>query len=112
MQRAHERIMLGITWRDRKTAEWVRQKTKVKDILETIRKLKWNWAGHVARMTDNRWTSRTTFWTPRGYTRNRGRQKTRWRDDLEQHQQLWHRTAQDRNQWKNLGKASIQQRIT
>ena len=112
MQRAHERIMLGITWRDRKTAEWVRQKTKVKDILETIRKLKWNWAGHVARMTDNRWTSRTTFWTPRGYTRNRGRQKTRWRDDLEQHQQLWHRTAQDRNQWKNLGKAYIQQRIT
>ena len=46
------------------------------------------------------------------YTRNRGRQKTRWRDDLEQHQQLWHRTAQDRNQWKNLGKAYIQQRIT
>ena len=112
MQRAHERIMLGITWRDRKTAEWVRQKTKVKDILETIRKLKWNWAGHVARMTDNRWTSRTTFWTPRGYARNRGRQKTRWRDDLEQHQQQWHRAAQDRNMWKNLGKAYIQQRIT
>ncbi|XP_042861523.1 uncharacterized protein LOC122246823 [Penaeus japonicus] len=50
-ERAHERIMLGITWRDRKTAEWAKQKTKVKDILEIIRKLKWNWAGHVARMT-------------------------------------------------------------
>ena len=28
MQRAHERIMLHLTWRDRKTANWIRQKTK------------------------------------------------------------------------------------
>ena len=110
MQRAHERIMLDLTWRDRKTSKWIRQRTKVKDILETISKLKWNWAGHIAKMTDNRWTSRTTFWTPRGYTRNRGRQKTRWRDDLDQHKRQWHRTAKDRSLWKNLGKAYIQQR--
>ena len=70
-----ESSMLDITWRDRKTADWIRQKTKVKDILESVSKLKWNWAGHIARMTDNRWTSLTTSWKPRGYTRNRGRQK-------------------------------------
>ena len=42
MQRAHERIML-ITWRDHKTAEWIRQQTKVRDILEIINKAKWTW---------------------------------------------------------------------
>ena len=110
MQRAHEKIMLDLTWKDRKTAKWIRQKTKVKDVLETISKLKWNWAGHIARRTDNRWTSRTTFWTPRGYTRNRGRQKTRWRDDLDQHKRQWHREAEDRNLWRDLGKAYVQQR--
>ena len=36
MQRAHERIMLNITWRDHKTAEWIREQTKLRDILETI----------------------------------------------------------------------------
>jgi len=52
MQRAHERIMLNITWRDRKTAKWIREKTGVRDILEDIAKLKWNC--HVARQQDNR----------------------------------------------------------
>jgi len=28
MQRAHERIMLNITWRDRKTAKWIREKNR------------------------------------------------------------------------------------
>ena len=32
----HERIMLNTTWRDQKPAEWIRQQTKVRDILETI----------------------------------------------------------------------------
>ena len=110
MQRAQERIMLNLTWRDRKTAKWIRQKTKVRDILEDISRLKWNWAGHVARMTDNRWTTRATFSTPRGYKRNRGRPKTRWRDDLDRHQRRWHQAAQDRKLWKDLGKAYVQQR--
>jgi len=45
--------MLNITWRDRKTAKWIREKTGVRDILEDIAKLKWNWAGHAARQQDN-----------------------------------------------------------
>ena len=53
MHRAHERIILNLTWKDGKTAKWIRQ-NKVKDIHETISKLKWNWAGHIARMTDTR----------------------------------------------------------
>ena len=82
--------MLNITWRDRKTTQWVREKNKVRDIMETISKLKWNWAGHVARRTDQGWTTRILFWTPRGRTRNRGRPTTRWRDDLDSSVKHWH----------------------
>ena len=83
MQRAHERIMLNITWRDHKTAQSIRDKTGVRDIIGTIRKLKWQWAGHVARMSDNRWTTRLTAWIPRDRIRNSGRQNMRWCDKLE-----------------------------
>ena len=110
MQRAHERIMLGITWKDHKTTKWIREKTGVSDILNTVAKLKWNWAGHVVRRTDNRWSTRLTQWTPRGHKRKRGRQKTRWRDDLDQFANEWHQLAINRKTWSTLGKAYVQQR--
>ena len=28
-------------------------------------KQKWKWAGHIARLRDNRWTKRCTVWQPR-----------------------------------------------
>ena len=46
-------------------------------------KLKWNWPGHVARRTDNHWTTCITFWMPHGHTRNGGRPRMRLRDDLD-----------------------------
>ena len=51
MQRAHERIMLNITWKDRKTAAWIREQTKIRDVLEVINRSKWKWAGHLSRRT-------------------------------------------------------------
>ena len=59
-QRAMERAMLGITLRDRKRSTWIREKTKVKDIVQVVKQLKWRWAGHAARMSDNRSTKRLT----------------------------------------------------
>jgi len=108
-QRAHERIMLGITWKDRKTAKWIRENTKVDDIVETIKSLKWNWAGHVYRREDNRWTIRTTDWIPRNYKRSRGRQKMRWRDELDKFDKFWRRKTHDREDWKKTRKAFILQ---
>ena len=110
MQRAHERIMLNITWRDHKTAEWIREQTKLRDILETISKAKWTWAGHLTRRTDNRWTTKLTFWQPRDHTRNKGRPKFRWRDDLDKFRKHWHRDASDRLRWRQMGKAYVQLR--
>jgi len=110
MQRAHERIMLGVTWRDHIPSAQIREQTKIRDILEVINKAKWTWAGHVTRRKDNRWTTKLTTWQPRGHTRNRGRQKTRWRDDLDAFRKFWHRDASNRAEWRQLGKAYVQQR--
>ncbi len=81
-QRVMERKMLGATWRDRKRATWIREQTKVEDILGTIKVKDWSWAGHTIRRTDNRWTRRVTEWQPRNCNRSQGRQKIRWRDDV------------------------------
>lgn len=44
-------------------------------------KLSWSWG---EKNSDNRWTIRVTFWTPlQGHTRNRGRPRARWKDDLD-----------------------------
>ncbi len=66
---------LGITRRDRKRASWIREQTKVEDILMAIKNKKWTWAGHVMRRHDNRWTMRATKWQPRNGSRNQGRQR-------------------------------------
>ncbi len=50
-----ERSMLNITYKDRRTNIWVRERTKLIDIIYTVRKMKWSWAGHInaSKMTDD-----------------------------------------------------------
>ena len=59
-----ERRVLNITYKDRRTNIWVRKRTKVIDIMYTVRKMKWSWAGHINRLKDNRCTSLVTTWRP------------------------------------------------
>ena len=75
--------MLGITLRDRKRLTWIRERTKVKDIIPVLKQQKWRWAGHAARMNDNRWTKTLTDWHPYNEKRSRKRPDTRWRDEIE-----------------------------
>lgn len=51
-----ERSMLGVTLRDKIRNEELCRRTKVTDAIKRITHLKWNRAGHAARMSDNRWT--------------------------------------------------------
>ena len=110
MQRAHERQMLGISLLDRKSASWIRSKTGLTDVLEKVYRKKWKWAGHLARLRDDRWTVRTTFWTPYGHTRARGRKRTRWRDDLHGFSSTWYQEARDRGVWKAAEEAFVRLR--
>ena len=58
-----ERKMLNITYKERKTNNWVREKTTVMDIMKIIKNRKWTWAGHISRRTDNRWSAAVRVWT-------------------------------------------------
>lgn len=72
-----------------------------------IGKVKWNWAGYVARRKGNRWKTRITFWTSRGHTlRNLRRPRTKWREDLDSFVKHCHRVAQNIDQWRTKGKAT------
>ncbi len=52
------------------------------NILEKIHRLKWKWAGHLMRQTDNRWTKRCTNWYLSYMKRKKGRQIRRRDDDI------------------------------
>ena len=102
-QRAMERKILGIKLQDKISNKEIREKTKLNDILRVITKSKWKWAGHVARMTDNRWNIRSTEWQGRDGKPSRGRPKRRWQDDINKYQGAsWTRAAKDRQRWKDL----------
>ena len=90
-----ERSMLNITYKDRKTNIWVRERTKVIDIINTVRKMKWSWAGNINRLKDDRWR-------PYDKKSRQGRSGKRWRDDLDKYwsDMIWQRTAQDRLTWR------------
>ena len=49
--------------------------------MERIASLNWNWAGHIARITDERWTKIIVNWRPYS-KRPTGRPPYRWRDDI------------------------------
>ena len=109
-QRSMERAIIGVTKRDHLTNKKVRELSGTNDIISTIKKLKWSWAGHIARMKDNRWTQRTTEWIPIGQKRERARPMTRWDDEIIKFMGVtWIRKAQDRKLWKIHGEAFVQQ---
>ena len=109
-----ERSMLNITYKDRGTNIWVRERTKLIDIIYTVRKMKWSWAGHINRLKDDRWTSRVTTWRPYDKKRRQGRPAKRWRDDLDKYwsDTIWQRTEQDRVIWRRHADAFAQPRDT
>ncbi|MCL1440826.1 hypothetical protein, partial [Enterobacter hormaechei] len=105
-KQAMERKMIGVTLRDKKRAEWVREQTGVKDTLVEIKRKKWTWAGHVMRRQDNRWSLRVTEWIPREGKRCRGRQKVRWADEIKKFAGInWSQLAQDRGNWRLMREA-------
>ena len=111
-QRAMERAMLGISLRDRKCNEWIRSKTGVTDVIATIARRKWKWAGHIARLEKSRWTRRVLEWRPRPNTRPRGRPPRRWVDDIRRHAgHDWMARAQVRQTWGKMEEAYVREWI-
>jgi len=106
-----ERNMLNITCKDRKTNKWMRDQTKVIDIMEIIKNGKWTWTGHISRRTNYRCSAALTVWTPVDGKINRGRQRKRWRDELQQYLGNVNRYMRERNRdlWRQHAKAFVLQ---
>uniref|UniRef100_A0A2H1VGL6 SFRICE_021038 n=1 Tax=Spodoptera frugiperda TaxID=7108 RepID=A0A2H1VGL6_SPOFR len=99
-QRAMERSILGVRLSDRIRNSTLRSKTQIADVGQKAASLKWNWAGHVCRMSDERWAKLTTEWSPLNVNRRRGRPRRRWRDELDAYEKDWPQKALHRDEWK------------
>ncbi|MFH4982022.1 hypothetical protein AB6A40_008731 [Gnathostoma spinigerum] len=100
-ERAMERRMLKITKLDHVRNEDIRQRTRVVDVVLESIKSKLRWAGHVARMKDDRWTKKVSDWYPRNHKRPVERPPRRWNDLMRARLgPMWRRMAQDRTKWK------------
>ena len=108
-QRAMERAMLRISLRDRIRNEVIRRRSGVVDIGSRIARLKWQWAGHLMRCSDGRWSHKITQWRPRTTSRGLGRPKARWSDDIVTViGKQWIRETACRAEWIELGEAYVQ----
>ena len=80
-KRKIERNILKVIYKDRKTNIWVRENTKLKYIITTVKEMKWRWLG--------RWNNgqqmdkQDNNGDPRYGKRLRGRPKERWRDEID-----------------------------
>ncbi|GBP23084.1 Craniofacial development protein 2 [Eumeta japonica] len=111
-QRGLERSMLKIKKLDKIRHTKIRETTKATNALTYAQKLKWKWAGHIARLTDQRWTSRVTRWTGPPGKRRPGRPPSRWEDDIKRTAGTnWRLVAQDRDKWKSLEEACTQKGV-
>lgn len=104
-QNAMNRSMMGKKRSDKIRIETIRNHTKTRDVIVTIKKLKWKWAGHTVRGKD-KWSKSILFWFLGHLRRKRGRPFRRWIDDIKKIAgATWTRSATDRVTWKGLEEA-------
>jgi Reverse transcriptase (RNA-dependent DNA polymerase) len=107
-QRSMERSMMNVRRKDKIRNTTIRKATKVKDVVATARKLKWNWAGHLVRHSDERFPKIVESWVPKDSKRKPGRPKARWKDEIVEHGSVcWRRKAKQRETWQKMGTSFI-----
>ncbi|CAH2208128.1 jg27685 [Pararge aegeria aegeria] len=105
---AMKRAMLGVSLRDQIRNEEILRRTRVTDIAQRVAKLKWQWAGHIARRSDGRWDLKVLEWRPRAGKRSVRRPPTRRKDDIRRVAgRRWRQAAQDRVLWNSLQKTYV-----
>ena len=102
-QRAMERRMCGVSIKDKISNKELRQRSGLRDVVDGIYLSKRRWAGHIARLNDNRWTYRLTNWIPRDHRRPQGRPRNRWDGPMVKlFGQRWKQKACDRVFWRSV----------
>ena len=78
--------------------------------------LKFKLAGHMARRTDSRWSTRILYWRPLGGGRCQGRPCQRWTDDLDRFFKAsfdlepggWRQLTFERKHWSSLSDSFVE----
>jgi hypothetical protein len=105
-----ERSILSIKLKDKVNSKYIRSKTNIIDALEFVLKQKWRWAGHIGRLTDDRWTNKVTKWPGPQGKRKVGKPITRWsKDIIATAGENWQIKAKDRERWKDMEEAYTRQ---
>ncbi len=100
-----ERKLCGIRKLEKITNKEIRKKTEGKIQGETIIKLEWRYAGHIAKDKKNKWGTKILNWRPFGGSRERSRSATRWRDEIVKEKGIiWHRETWNRRSWEEARK--------
>lgn len=73
MQKKMERKILNIRVKDKIKNKDTRKTTSSRDIRYMAKKLKFKYASHMMRVKDDRWSNRTSAWTPYDRKRKKGR---------------------------------------
>jgi len=102
--------------RDEVTGEWRRLHNSSPNIVRVIKSIRMRWAGHVARMGEERKVYRVLVGKPKG-RRPMGRPRRRWVDIRMDLQEVgcgymdWIGLAQDRDRWRTLLSAAMNLRV-
>lgn len=106
MERAEKmmvRWMCGVTLRDRKTSEELRQRLNIVSVCDRVRQGRLKWFGHVERREEGGWASACRDVIVAG-ERGRGRGRKTWKecvvDDMSK-MKLRREDAQDRDVWRS-----------
>ena len=97
------RWMCGVTLKDRKGSDELRQRLGIKSVCDRVREGRLRWFGHVERKDEGDWVSACRDMTVVG-DRGKGRGRKTWKecvmDDLRK-TKLRREDAQDRDVWRS-----------
>ena len=106
-QQRHLRAIVRVPYTDRITNDQILDRAGVPDVEMIVRKMQLRWAGHVARMSDDRIPKQLLFGELTIGTRTVGRPLLRWKDSLKDTLKQsnistthWQDTATDRSAWR------------
>ena len=109
-QNSMERAMLGIKKRDKIKISKIKEKFRNNlNIVQVARRSKWKWAGHIARLGDDRWTYKIQNWFLKE-GRRKGGQRARWRDEITGFisNKNYESVARERLEWRRVEEAYAQ----
>ncbi len=67
-----ERYILGIKMKDKIKIVKIMEKAEARDVADTIKKIKFKFAGYLARMGEEKWVKKLIEWISWDHTKKQG----------------------------------------